>query len=178
MLAGLLLAALAVATPPAPPVSVPPSRAARVVAILPMTGEMDSISTESLSMRARQAREAGADAVVIALDTPGGEMLSTLELCRRIKGEFPPNTIAWIRPRAFSAGTIAALACREIVVTPDAVFGDAAPYHAQALETMPERYTPAVRLRLEMARYVLAEDYVRALEFGMPPATWRRQSTP
>ena len=56
MLAGLLLAALAVATPPAPPVSVPPSRAARVVAILPMTGEMDSISTESLSMRARQAR--------------------------------------------------------------------------------------------------------------------------
>ena len=32
------------------------------------------------------------------------------------------------------------------------------------LETMPERYTPPVRLRLEMARYVLAEDYVRALD--------------
>ena len=44
------------------------------------------------------------------------------------------------------------------------VFGDAAPYHAAALETMPERYTPPVRMRLEMARYVLAEDYVRALE--------------
>jgi aspartyl-tRNA(Asn)/glutamyl-tRNA(Gln) amidotransferase subunit A len=44
------------------------------------------------------------------------------------------------------------------------VFGDAAPYHAAALETMPARYTPAVRLRLEMARYVLAEDYTRALE--------------
>ena len=28
---------------------------------------------------------------------------------------------------------------------------------------MPERYTPPVRLRLEMGRYVLAEDYVRAL---------------
>jgi len=28
---------------------------------------------------------------------------------------------------------------------------------------MPERYTRAVRLRLEMARYVMAEDYVRAL---------------
>jgi len=44
------------------------------------------------------------------------------------------------------------------------VFGDAAPYHAAALEKMPERYTPPVRLRLEMARYVLAEDYTRALE--------------
>lgn len=126
-IAGLLLAMLALVTPPAPPASLPPSRAARVVAVLPMTGEMDSISTESLTLRARQAREAGADAVVIAFDTPGGEMLSTLELCRRIKGEFPPNTVAWIRPRAFSAGTIAALACREIVATPDAVFGDAAP---------------------------------------------------
>jgi aspartyl-tRNA(Asn)/glutamyl-tRNA(Gln) amidotransferase subunit A len=40
---------------------------------------------------------------------------------------------------------------------------DASAYHAPTLETMPERYTAAVRLRLEMGRYVLAEDYVRAL---------------
>ena len=42
-------------------------------------------------------------------------------------------------------------------------FGDAAAYHATTLETMPDRYTPPVRVRLELARYVLAEDYVRAL---------------
>jgi aspartyl-tRNA(Asn)/glutamyl-tRNA(Gln) amidotransferase subunit A len=42
-------------------------------------------------------------------------------------------------------------------------FGDAAAYHARTLETMADRYTPAVRQRLELARYVLAEDYVRAL---------------
>jgi Asp-tRNA(Asn)/Glu-tRNA(Gln) amidotransferase A subunit family amidase len=44
------------------------------------------------------------------------------------------------------------------------VFGDAAAYHADALDAMPEKYTPNVRLRLEMARYVTAEDYVRALD--------------
>ena len=44
------------------------------------------------------------------------------------------------------------------------VFGDAAAYHADALDTMPDKYTPNVRLRLEMARYVTAEDYVRALD--------------
>ena len=44
------------------------------------------------------------------------------------------------------------------------VFGDAAPYHAPALEAMPEKYTKPVRLRLELARYVLAEDYTRALQ--------------
>lgn len=43
------------------------------------------------------------------------------------------------------------------------VLADAAEYHAATLETMPERYMAPVRLRLEMGRYVLAEDYVRAL---------------
>jgi len=43
------------------------------------------------------------------------------------------------------------------------VLSDAAAYHAATLETMPDRYTPPVRIRLEMGRYVLAEDYVRAL---------------
>jgi aspartyl-tRNA(Asn)/glutamyl-tRNA(Gln) amidotransferase subunit A len=42
-------------------------------------------------------------------------------------------------------------------------FAEAAAYHAHTLDAMPERYTEPVRLRLEMARYVLAEDYVRAL---------------
>jgi aspartyl-tRNA(Asn)/glutamyl-tRNA(Gln) amidotransferase subunit A len=35
-------------------------------------------------------------------------------------------------------------------------------YHAATLEREPELYTPPVRLRLEMGRYVLAEDYARA----------------
>ncbi|HEY7291422.1 MAG TPA: amidase [Vicinamibacterales bacterium] len=43
------------------------------------------------------------------------------------------------------------------------VLSDAAAYHAATLDSMPDRYTPPVRLRLEMGRYVLAEDYVRAL---------------
>ena len=43
------------------------------------------------------------------------------------------------------------------------VLADGAAYHATTLETMPEKYSPAVRLRLEMGRYILAEDYVRAL---------------
>jgi aspartyl-tRNA(Asn)/glutamyl-tRNA(Gln) amidotransferase subunit A len=42
-------------------------------------------------------------------------------------------------------------------------FAEAAAYHARSLETVPELYTQPVRLRLEMARYVLGEDYVRAM---------------
>jgi len=43
------------------------------------------------------------------------------------------------------------------------VLAEAAAYHAATLDSMPEQYTAPVRLRLEMGRYVLGEDYVRAL---------------
>ena len=39
---------------------------------------------------------------------------------------------------------------------------EAAAYHAETLERAPGAYQPGVRLRLELGRYVLAEDYVRA----------------
>ena len=43
------------------------------------------------------------------------------------------------------------------------VLPEAAAFHAATLDRCPERYSPNVRLRLEMGRYVLAEDYLRAL---------------
>ena len=43
------------------------------------------------------------------------------------------------------------------------VLSDAAAYHAKTLESRADDYTANVRLRLEMGRYILAEDYVRAL---------------
>jgi aspartyl-tRNA(Asn)/glutamyl-tRNA(Gln) amidotransferase subunit A len=43
------------------------------------------------------------------------------------------------------------------------VLAEAAAYHAKTLESRPDDYTTNVRLRLEMGRYILGEDYVRAL---------------
>jgi aspartyl-tRNA(Asn)/glutamyl-tRNA(Gln) amidotransferase subunit A len=43
------------------------------------------------------------------------------------------------------------------------VLAEAAAYHASALENRADAYTAPVRLRLEMGRYILAEDYMRAL---------------
>jgi aspartyl-tRNA(Asn)/glutamyl-tRNA(Gln) amidotransferase subunit A len=40
---------------------------------------------------------------------------------------------------------------------------EAAAFHSRTLETQPGDYTPTVRVRLEAGRYVLAEDYIRAL---------------
>jgi aspartyl-tRNA(Asn)/glutamyl-tRNA(Gln) amidotransferase subunit A len=43
------------------------------------------------------------------------------------------------------------------------VLPEAATYHAKTLDSRADDYTPNVRLRLEMGRYILAEDYARAL---------------
>ena len=43
------------------------------------------------------------------------------------------------------------------------VLPEASWYHAALLERHADAYSPGVRLRLEMGRYVLAEDYVRAM---------------
>jgi aspartyl-tRNA(Asn)/glutamyl-tRNA(Gln) amidotransferase subunit A len=43
------------------------------------------------------------------------------------------------------------------------VMAEAMAYHRRTLDTMPEKYVAGVRTRLEMGRYVLGEDYVRAM---------------
>jgi aspartyl-tRNA(Asn)/glutamyl-tRNA(Gln) amidotransferase subunit A len=43
------------------------------------------------------------------------------------------------------------------------VLPEAAAYHAKTLDSRADDYTPNVRLRLEMGRYILAQDYARAL---------------
>jgi aspartyl-tRNA(Asn)/glutamyl-tRNA(Gln) amidotransferase subunit A len=53
-------------------------------------------------------------------------------------------------------------------VSPDVylhiVLPEAAAYHAATLDSHADAYSPGIRLRLEMGRYVLAEDYVRAMQ--------------
>jgi membrane-bound serine protease (ClpP class) len=109
------------------PTAVPALRHAATVGVIEIHGEIDAITTSTLQRRLERAAKDGCDAVVLDLDTPGGDVGATLDICAIIKSEAPPNTVAWIRPKAFSAGTIIALSAREIIVSPAATFGDAAP---------------------------------------------------
>jgi membrane-bound serine protease (ClpP class) len=120
---------------PAAPLAVPAYRQANRVAVLTVRGVIDSITLKSLERRMRQAVKDGADAVVLDISTPGGEMFATLEICNllRDRRDTPANVTAWINPTAYSAGTIISLACREIVVAPGATFGDAAPIQINPL---------------------------------------------
>ncbi len=124
---GCVFAVCAASQTEVAPRAIPAERQARNIAIIPIRGPIDDLSFQSVVRRTELAVANGAQAIVLEFDTPGGDMLATLQLCNYIKTQMPSNTVAWIHPHAFSAGAIMALATREILVGPGSAFGDAAP---------------------------------------------------
>ena len=115
-------------TLPATALAVPAARFAKNIAIITLdTGDdaIDWVTAYSVKRRIKLAEEAGADAMVFQINTPGGNLLAVLEICQAIKESSIKNSVAWINSRAFSGGAVIALACREIVLTDIATFGDA-----------------------------------------------------
>jgi membrane-bound ClpP family serine protease len=108
-------------------VAVPAWRQATRLAVITVQGEIDAVTRTSVERRIAEASTNGFDAVVLEIDTPGGDMYATLELCLFLKDRAPLPVWAWVHPKAYSAGAIIALACRGIIVSPGAAFGDAAP---------------------------------------------------
>lgn len=124
----LLACALSIAqNTPSQPVAVPASRQADNVAIITVKGGIDRITSMSVQRRLDDAVKAGADAVVIEIDSPGGEIGAVLEISAALKASPIPNTVAWVRPQAYSGGAIIALACSEIITSDPGAMGDAFP---------------------------------------------------
>lgn len=124
--------------PNAPAPTAAASRQANNVAIITIHGEIDSkgVMAESVRRRIRTAERAGADAIVFDINTPGGEVLSVLAICKAIRASSVKNTIAWVNTDAYSGGAIVAMACREIVVNDPASFGDAMPISGTPMGAM------------------------------------------
>jgi membrane-bound serine protease (ClpP class) len=152
LLVGPLLAHTPTAQPPiqSAPVAVPAYRQADHVAVLRVEGEIDTMTLRSLERRMAEAKAIGATAVVLDLNTPGGDANVTRDICNLIKdrSETPANVVAWVNPNAYSAGTYMALACREIVVDPNATMGDAAPIAFDQLMGL-QPIPPAERAKIE-----------------------------
>ena len=102
---------------------------------------------------------------------PAGGLLTFGVLRSFFFERLDPDTAACLEHglgRVQEAGyTLREAAVAEASITPDVYLHiclpEAARYHARTLEEHPELYSPGVRLRLEMGRYILAEDYIRAM---------------
>ena len=79
------------------------------------------------------AEEAGADAIVFDVDTPGGRVDSAVNIIRAIQETQVP-TIAFVNRQAISAGAMISIACNQIVMASGGTIGDSAPVNIQGEE--------------------------------------------
>ncbi|MDZ4257598.1 MAG: NfeD family protein [Gemmatimonadales bacterium] len=89
------------------------------------------------------AGTAGASAVILEIDTPGGRVDAAERIADAIRGSSVPVT-AWVHPRAFSAGALIALAADRIYMTTGGVMGAATPVDGQGTKAS-EKMVSAMR---------------------------------
>ncbi|MEX2486633.1 MAG: NfeD family protein [Nitriliruptoraceae bacterium] len=107
------------------------------VHVLEVTGVIDLGLAPFLDRALDEADEAGASAVVVRIDTPGGRLDAVLEM-RDALLRSSVRTLAFIDQTAFSAGSLVALASEEIYMTPAAVMGAATPVTGEGMTADPK----------------------------------------
>ncbi|MDQ4099863.1 MAG: hypothetical protein M3121_05135, partial [Chloroflexota bacterium] len=113
------------------------------VYVVPIHGPIDLGVASFLRRALDEAEEAGARAVVLDLDTPGGRLDAVLQMRDAILGAGVP-TVAFVNREAFSAGALITIASERIYMTPGAVYGAATPVDGSG-ETASEKVISAVR---------------------------------
>jgi len=125
--------------------------AAPLVYSVPIRGAIEHGVSAFLARGLREAREAGADAVIIEIDTPGGFVDAALKMRDSIMTAGVP-TVAFVNTRAWSAGALIAIACEDVGMKMGGSMG--------AAETRPkeEKYISAMRAEFEATAEMRGRD--------------------
>ena len=100
---------------------------------IPIQGTIDLGLAPFVSRVVKEASEAEGAVVLLDIDTFGGRVDAAV-LIRDAVIEAPVRTVAFIDPRAISAGALISLACEEIVIAPGGSIGAATPITGGATE--------------------------------------------
>ncbi len=119
-----------------------------IVYVIPINGMIDLGLAPFLARTILEAKEAGAAAVLLDINTFGGRVDAAIAM-RDALLESPVRTIAFINPRAISAGALIALATETIVMAEGGTIGAAAPIVGGAGETKPADEKTVSYLRKE-----------------------------
>ncbi len=113
------------------------------VHLVPVTGVIELGLAPFIARSLREAEAAGAEAVVLELNTPGGRVDAAQQIVDAVQAAEVP-VYAFVNPRAFSAGAMIALAADGIFMRPGAVMGAATPVSGEG-EKAPEKIVSAMR---------------------------------
>ncbi len=125
---------------------------------LRVEGPLTPVVADYLRRGMETARDQGAEALILQLNTPGGEVNLTLRLVSLIR-ESPVPVIIYVAPRgaiAGSAGTLVTLAGHLAWMAPETAIGAASPVGGQG-EELPETLSQKVKEILKAQVRSLAE---------------------
>jgi len=115
----------------------------QVVYRLDVHGTIENGLAPYVARGVREANEAGAAAIYLDLDTPGGRIDAAERIADAVRASKIP-VYAYVNPRAYSAGAMIALATDGIYMRPGAVLGAATPVDGQGMK-LSEKYVSAMR---------------------------------
>ena len=107
-----------------------------VVYVVPIEGMIDLGLAPFLARTIGEAKESGASAVLLNINTFGGRVDAAVAMRDTLLNS-PVRTIAFVNQRAISAGALIALACETLVMTEGGTIGAAAPVVGGAGESKP-----------------------------------------
>lgn len=153
-----------------------PDVARNPTVVIGLRGDIDDFSCDQFVQRVNKAKAMGAKTIIIDFNTNGGLVIAALDLSRTLKGLSGAGiyTIAYVDTKAYSAGAMLALACREIVMADSAVIGDCAPIALRSDHTL-EPLPPPERSKAESP--ILADFYDSAVRNGHDPVLARAMVT-
>lgn len=92
--------------------------------VVPFEGMIEPGLLGFIERKFAEARDQGAEVIVLEIDSPGGRLDSTFEIVELIRGAEDIETVAYIRRSAISGAAMVALACDRIEMHPEAQMGD------------------------------------------------------
>ncbi|MDX1969342.1 MAG: NfeD family protein [Planctomycetaceae bacterium] len=119
-----------------------------------VTGVINTLQESFLVRQIERAQSAGAETIVFEIESPGGELLASINLSQAIAdldGQ-KIRTVAYIPKQALSGAAIIALGCDEIYMHDSATIGDAGPIELKAggaFERAPEKILSPLRVALK-----------------------------
>lgn len=134
--------------------------------VIDLDGQVDNYMRDQIFRRFAQARQMGAQTIILRIDTYGGLVTAGLEISQFLKSQDDLHIIAYVPSKAISAGVMIALAADEIVMGPSAKIGDSAPIAITPTGGLQE-LPPAERAKMESP--ILSDFYESALRNGYDP---------
>jgi len=114
-----------------------------IVYRVPVTGVVELGLAPFIERSIREAEEAGADALVLEIETPGGRVDAAQRIANALN-DAPLPVYAYVNRRAYSAGALIALATDRVFMREGAVMGAATPVTGEG-DKAPEKIVSAMR---------------------------------